>query len=485
MPRPVGGAGVGERPRARPGEHRRGQRHHVIRRVARSSRPRSPAAAGARRPARLPAQHQQDPQRGRPGRGGQGERDQHQPAEDVPGQEPVPDRGDRLRAGPRAGLRIEHGRGGRVALHRSHDQLRAQRPDHPQPLHVQLGVADLHQPRRPGHGQVRRAGADRDVLAERDDLLPRCQRHRHRQATPRQNSMSSSVGHGRAGHGGRWSALGLPPSGVRRVQHAVDGGCPGSTRSPCRVGPLLSAHAVAGRSPRWAFAPRTGSSPDRELTARPTSPVTRSGALPAGRCLAAALGAGRPAGSQTRPLAPTVWAPRTRPIVRSRAYAADGVSRPVRPSRSQARLVRRSAARAAASTTDSGAPSARLASSRSRAARLACVLHAASASASSFGSSAASCSQRATTGSVSALQHQRADDHRERETRRTARAGTASPPASARQRQRGGQRDHAAHAGPADDGRYRRRRRRVPRAGPAGPAGPGRSPGTSRRTGSR
>ena len=80
---------------------------------------------------------------------------------------------DRLCLGLGAGQRVEHLRGGGVALHGAHGEPGAQRAVDPQPGHVELGVADLHELRGPGQRRGGRAGADRQVLAERDDLLRR------------------------------------------------------------------------------------------------------------------------------------------------------------------------------------------------------------------------------------------------------------------------------------------------------------------------
>jgi hypothetical protein len=138
-----------------------------------------PASSPARLRARSTASIRRQPARGG---GGQGEEQQADAAREVPPQEAAGDVVDRLGLGLRAGERVEDLRGRGVALDGAHGEAGTQRAVDPQARHVELGVADLHQLRRPGQGQGRCAGADGQVLAERDDVLFGRQRDRDRHA---------------------------------------------------------------------------------------------------------------------------------------------------------------------------------------------------------------------------------------------------------------------------------------------------------------
>ena len=133
---------------------------------------------------------------------------------------------------------------------------------------------------------------------------------------------------------------------------------------------------------------------------------------------------------------------------RSRRYVAVGGSYSScgRPSRSQALATRCSDLPRSDSTTSSGSSAVRSRSSRSMPARLTSLSSAAWARASSAGSGPGSRSQRASAGSVRPC--------RDSVPTTTTNATSSSVPrcgVCGRQREHGGQGDHAAHAGPRDE----------------------------------
>ena len=120
-------------------------------------------------------------------------------APEVPAQEAAGDVVDRLCLGLRAGQRVEHLRGRGVALDRAHGEARAQRAVDPQPGHVELGVADLHQLRRPGRASGWACGR-RPTGAGRARRRPAPGVSATVTGTPtsRQNATSSTVGQARS-----------------------------------------------------------------------------------------------------------------------------------------------------------------------------------------------------------------------------------------------------------------------------------------------
>ena len=191
-------------------------------------------AVTAGQPALRP-QHQQRAQPRRTRGRGQGEHHQQQPAPQVPGHEPAGDGGDGRVEPARSGVGVQGGPGVGVALHRAERELRAQRAPHRQPVDVVGGAADLHHLRGPGDAEVGRAGADPDLLAERDDLLGGGQRDGGGQADRQAEQHQRDGG---AGPDPRGAGCGAQQSSSGRAA-VVAPGCPsyGSVRQVRAVRP--------------------------------------------------------------------------------------------------------------------------------------------------------------------------------------------------------------------------------------------------------